>query len=334
MDFFSLMCVLFVLGWCICAIMTLFVDADLTLTYYDKRNKGLGNLKEKVVWITGASDGIGAACAVEAAKHGAKLVISARNKTKLEQTKVRCLEAGKDENLTSADVLILQMDVTKFDKHQECVEKVMQHFGKISIVLHNAGRSQRARWEHIDIQVDKDLWELNVLGPVALTRRIMPYFLEKGGGQVAVMSSVAGKAGVPFSGTYTGTKWGVNGYFESLRTERIKTIDVTILCPGPTTSNLLAVAATEKAGEEFQGSADGDQHRMSAERCARLSMLAIANKVDEAWISKFPVLPICYAFQYLPTITRWCIRLIGPNRLHEMRDRCERDVDPIQSRTN
>ena len=142
-------------------------------------------------------------------------------------------------------------------------------------MIHNAGQSQRARWEHIDLAVDKSMFDLNVFSLVSLSRCIIPIFMEQGGGAFAVMSSVAGKVGVPFSGTYTGSKHATHvsivhraaiiignskadindtcelqGYFESLRTEKLGTgIQVTMLCPGPTFSNLLQVAATENPGK-------------------------------------------------------------------------------------
>ena len=122
--------------------------------------------------------------------------------------------------------MILPLDLTQFDTHQKSVNKVLDHFGKvnnprrcrketifilfttlqINVMLHNAGRSQRARWEHTDIEVDLDLFNLNVFSIVNLSRCIMPHFLERNSGTFALMSSTAGKAGVPFSGSYTGSK--------------------------------------------------------------------------------------------------------------------------------
>merc|ERR1712156_463976 len=269
----------------------------------------------------GASTGIGAALAIEAAKHGAKLVISARSEDKLRAVKQRCLDVGRYHGLVDKDVLVLPLDMTKFDSHQKCVDKVLHHFEKISIVIHNAGRSQRARWEHTDIEVDLDLFNLNVFSIVNLSRCIMPHFLERNSGTFALMSSAAGKAGVPFSGSYTGSKHALHGYLESLRTEKMATgISVTMLCPGPTFSNLLAGAATEKAGEAFNESMQSTDKRMTSERCAFLSLVAIAHQLEEAWICFFPVLPLMYISQYLPTIGKRIMGLIGPKFLAKVRD--------------
>ena len=157
-------------------------------------------------------------------------------------------EAGRHLKLKDEDVLVLPMDVTKFESHQDCLETVLSHFGKVysntlykyevigircianfrainytlyfsclrhlsfinllqlDILLHNAGRSQRANWEKIDIAVDKEVFDLNVFSAIHLTRIAIPHFTSCGAGSIAVMSSAAGKLGVPLSGTYTGSK--------------------------------------------------------------------------------------------------------------------------------
>ena len=159
-------------------------------------------------------------------------------------------EEGKYHGLGDQDILILPMDMTKFDKHPDAVKKVLEHFGRIDVMLHNAGRSQRGRWEHIDLQVDKDMFDLNVFSVVNLSRLIVPHFKERGEGQFVLVSSVAGKFGVPFSASYVGSKHAINGYFEGLRAECLGTgIKVNIMCPGPVFSNLLSVAATEEDGK-------------------------------------------------------------------------------------
>merc|ERR1712156_72006 len=308
--------------WCVIFVALLFyLDGDLSLAFHARFGKKIHELKGQVLWITGASTGIGASCAIEAAKVGAKLVLTARNETLLKDVKQKCLEAGRFQGLTENDILLVPMDLTKFDTHQKCVDKVLEHFGKIHVMLHNAGKSQRARWEHTDIQVDKDLFELNVFSIIGLSRCIMPHFLKRNSGIFAIMSSSAGKAGVPYSGTYTGSKHALHGYFESLRTEKMATgISVVMLCPGPTFSNLLAGAATEKPGEAFNETMQSTDKRMTSERCAFLSLVAIAHQLEEAWICFFPVLPLMYISQYFPTVSKRLMSLIGPKFLAKVRD--------------
>merc|ERR1712080_418668 len=103
----------------------------------------------------------------------------------------------------------------------------------------------RATWERIDVKVDEEMFALNVFSVVHLTRTVLPHMLARRCGSLAVMSSTAGRCGVPFSGTYTGSKHAIHGYFESLRTEKMGSgLSISLLCPGPTFSNLLEVAAT------------------------------------------------------------------------------------------
>ena len=122
---------------------------------------------------------------------------------------------------TADNILVLQMDMCDFDSHQTCFEEVLKKFGRLDILINNAGRSQRGRWEHINMEVDMDLFRLNVFSVINLTRVVLPHMLNNKCGKVAVTSSTAGKGGVPFSGTYTGSKHAIHGYFESLRTEKV-----------------------------------------------------------------------------------------------------------------
>lgn len=299
-------------------VISIFGDADFTTLFYEKYGKSLrGSLEKKVVWITGASTGIGAAMAVECAKYGSKVIISARRETLLERTKQKCIEAG----LESSNILVLPMDMCDFASHQKCFLAVLEKFGKLDVLINNAGRSQRGRWEHIDINVDIDLFNLNVFSVINLTRTVLPHMLSNKSGSIAVTSSTAGKAGVPFSGTYTGSKHAIHGYFESLRTEKVGSgVDICLLCPGPTFSDLLEVAATENQGEKFGESMKNSDKRMTAERCAELSLVAIVNQLPESWICFRPVLPLLYAVQYMPSLSKSFMRLIGAEYLAKVRD--------------
>jgi len=312
----------FILLWvvaCVLGILLLYLDADFTTIFYDKLGGDLSkHLRDKVIWITGASSGIGAALAVEASRHGAKLVLTARRTDALEEVKQNCIKQG---NISEEDILVLPLDMCDLQSHSGALKKVLDKFGKLSVLINNAGRSQRARWEHTDIAVDKDMFELNVFSIINLTRLVLPHMLDTGEGTVAVMSSCAGKSGVPFSGTYTASKHALHGYFESLRTEKVGSgVDICMLCPGPTFSELLQVAATEKQGEKFGQEMHVTDKRMTAERCAHLSLVAIAHHITESWICFFPALPMMYAVQYFPTISKLLIKLLGPKFLMTVRD--------------
>jgi len=304
------------------------IDCDLRLKFYDKFGGKVAQLHGKVIWITGASTGIGKALAFDAAKLGARIIISARSEQLLRDVKAKCLELGRFHRLGDDDILVLPLDMTDFTSHNSAVRKVIREFGRIDYLVHNAGRSQRARWDHTDLDVDRDLFDLNVFAPVNLSRLVMPHFhAQSNGGTFVIVSSLAGRFGVPFSGTYTGSKHAINGYFDSLRTEKVGTnIRVCIMCPGPVFSNLLSIAHTERAGETLGQSMRSTDKRMTAERCARLILVGAANGLNESWIANFPILPIFYATQYFPGLTSSIIEWIGPKFMLRLRDSREDTV--------
>ncbi|XP_067141928.1 dehydrogenase/reductase SDR family member 7 [Centruroides vittatus] len=278
-------------------------DADLTLLFYEKYGKSVDSLKGKVVWITGASSGIGQAVANSLASGGAKLALSGTSEERLQETKNQCLASGK---LTEDDILLVPFNISDFSVHEDCVKKVLDHFGTIDILVNNAGRTQRASFQEIEIRVDRDMFDINVFGTVNLTRKVLPHFIAKGGGHLVVTSSVTGKLGVPWSASYTASKHALHGYFECLRAESSSGgIDVTMICPGPTfAQTLLSKAFTGKSGETFGGQQESNEKRMPTSRCAQLISVAIANRVDEAWISLQPILFVFYLAQYTPTFFR------------------------------
>nr|XP_042911770.1 dehydrogenase/reductase SDR family member 7 isoform X2 [Parasteatoda tepidariorum] len=225
--------------------------------------------------------------------------------------------------LKEEDILVLPFNMADYKVHEECVQKVVQKFQKIDILVNNAGRSQRAKFEEIDVQVDKDLFEINVFGTLNLTRKVLPHFIANGGGQFAVTSSCVGKMGAAFSASYTASKHALHGYFETLRTEMSgKNIDVTMLCPGPIFSHFLENAFTATPGQKFNESTNPTDRRMPTDRCGRLMAVAIAHKLDEAWICQLPNLLLFYLVQYTPTFFRKVIigKLYTPERAEKLRE--------------
>lgn len=162
----------------------------------------LGSLKGKVVWITGASSGIGRALAIKLAENNVKLCISARSADRLEEVKVECLKVGK--KLQPNDVLVVKMDMLDIELHQYHFDTVVKHFGEIDVLVNNAGRSQRALFRDTDISVDRELFELDVFTVINLTRLFVKHF--DGRGHVLVTSSSLGLTSVPNSASYTAAK--------------------------------------------------------------------------------------------------------------------------------
>lgn len=138
-----------------------------------------------------------------------KLCLSARRENELEKVKQECLLASS--SLKPADIFVLKMDMLQTDKHEEYFGQVIKHFGQVDVLVNNAGRSQRALWQNIELKVDRELFDLDVFSIVNLSRVYIRY-VEKHSlvGHIAVTSSTAGLLGVPNSCSYVGAKHAIH----------------------------------------------------------------------------------------------------------------------------
>ena len=187
--------------------------------------KNLMKNTNKIVWITGASSGIGAELAKIYSHRGIKLILSSRN--------VRALERVKSECYYPENIKILPIDLNDFYAAPDLVKKAYNIFGRIDILINNAGVSQRSLIVDTQFDVLKKLIEINYLGTVALSCALLPFFLKQGFGHYVVVSSVMGKYGSPFRSGYSAAKHALHGFFDVMRMEHQKdNINVTIICPG------------------------------------------------------------------------------------------------------
>jgi dehydrogenase/reductase SDR family member 7B len=206
------------------------------------------DLKDKVVIITGATSGIGEACARIFGLEGAKVVITGRNQTKLDNTLIKLQNFG-------IDCIGVLADAGKEEDNREMAETAIQQYGKIDILINNAGISMRALFEDLDLDVFRKVMDTNFWGTVYATKYCLPEILKNKGSIVGV-SSVNGFRGTPARTAYTASKFAMNGFFESLRTEVMKRgVHVLVACPGFTASNIRANALTA------DGSAQGESPR-------------------------------------------------------------------------
>jgi len=297
------------------------MDCDLTLWFYSHVGRSPASLKDKVVWITGSSSGIGESLAYLLATKGCKLVLCGTRREKLLGVKNKC--HSLNEKLEDKDVLALEFDMKDTEAMPGYLDTVLRRFGKIDILVNNAGRTQRAAFEDTELEVDKEMFEVNVFGLIRLTRLVLKHWYDTNfPGQIAVTSSVAGKFGAPYSCTYTATKHALHGYFEALRNESFcRGIRITMICPGPVVSEITERAYTANIDRKWGKKHAADEKRMPTDRCAYLMGVAIANKLDEAWISPHPILSIFYFSQYMPSFTR-CLfpRIMTKDRIMKMRD--------------
>ncbi|XP_033734508.1 dehydrogenase/reductase SDR family member 7-like isoform X2 [Pecten maximus] len=291
-------------------------DCDLALIWMKYIGKSPESLKGQVVWVTGASSGIGEALALKLASAGCRLVLSARREDRLQTLKQRCVELGYG---TPNDYLVLPLDLLDYDSHKGLVETALKYFKKIDCLVNNAGRSQRAVISKTSFAVDQQMLAVNTLGSISLTKAVLPVFIRQNSGQVVVTSSLAGKIGSPGLASYCASKYALHGWFDCLRVESVMyNIHVTVACPGPVFSEALIHAFTEDPNKNLGLKMQPGEKRMTAARCAHLMALAMANNMDEVWLTANPELSYLYMNQYLPSIFHWLAKRFGQKRLKKI----------------
>ncbi len=227
------------------------------------------NYKNKVVLITGASSGIGKACAIELARRGANLVLAARQYVTL------CELTADLEKEYGIRAVAVQTDVSNEEDCKLLVKQALVSFGKIDILINNAGLSMRALFNDLDLSVLKNLMDVNFWGTVYCTKYALPEILKTQGTIVGV-SSIAGYRGLPGRTGYSASKFAMNGFMEALRTELLKTgVHVMVACPGFTTSNI-RVAALAKDGQAHGETSMEEGKMMTAEAVAENIINGIA----------------------------------------------------------
>lgn len=307
MDFslVSAVCYLITLYLFIQLLRFIFADADFTLLWACLiGNRPESKLKGLVVWVTGASSGIGEELAYQLACCGCRLILSARRVDELNRVKLSCLERC---SLEDDDILVLPLDLLDRKSHEAKTEAAVQHFGKIDILINNGGRSQRSLCMKTSIDVYQALMELNFLGTVSLTKQVLFHMTQRGTGSIVTVSSVAGLIGAPLSTGYSASKHALQGFFNSLRTELTDypKIIISTVCPGPVQSKIVDNAFTEELSKPM-ATAGNQEHKMPTSRCVRLMLVGIANDVKEMWIAQQPFLLLYYIWQYTPTFA-WSI---------------------------
>ena len=186
----------------------------------------------KVVWITGASSGIGEALAYTFAKHKVKLILSARRADELERVKSAC-------GLSDADILVLPMDVAVHEGFDTVAKKVIDHFGQIDILVNNAGLSHWSKIKDTSMDVIKTILNVNFFGAAGLTKAVLPFMLQKKKGNIVVISSILGHIVTPKQGAYNASKHALMGFFDTLRAETSGDgIKILLVCPGFVRTNV------------------------------------------------------------------------------------------------
>ncbi|MCA6074442.1 SDR family oxidoreductase [Fulvivirga sedimenti] len=217
-------------------------------------------MKDKVVIITGGSSGIGKALAEEFGKKGSKILITGRNQQSLDEALIELKSDGIE-----AEAII--SDVSKEEDNKRMAEYAIEKFGKIDILINNAGISMRAMFEDVDLDVVKKVMDINFYGVLYATKYCLPHIIRQKGSVVGI-SSIAGFRGLPARTGYSSSKFALQGFLEVLRTEMLyKGVHVLTACPGFTASNIRKRSLTAD-GSEQGDSPRHEEKMMTAEECA------------------------------------------------------------------
>ena len=219
-------------------------------------------LNDKVVIITGASSGIGKACAFEFAGKGAKVVLAARRIEKLKKVENKIKQHG-------GNAFSVKTDVREIEECKVLVDRTIENYKKIDVLINNAGISMRANFEDLDLSVIKELMDTNFYGAVYCTKFALPYLLKQKGTVIGI-SSISGLTPLPGRTGYSASKHAMDGFLNTLRLENIrKGLNVMVVHPGFTSSNIRNVALN-KIGIPQKESPRNEEEMMPAESVAKI----------------------------------------------------------------
>lgn len=249
-------------------------------------------MTQPVAWITGASSGIGRSLAEEYHDQGWQVILSARSADKL--------QALSDKLGKRSTVLVA--DVTDRAQVADAVSTIDHHFGRLDLLINNAGISQRSTIIDTEIHVFRRLMEVNYLGAVIVTKMALPLLI-KSKGHIAVISSVAGKIGAPKRSGYSASKHALHGFFDCLRSEHADdAVGVTMVCPGYVSTDV-DLNALGSDGQPIQQKDADNRNGLSPSVVARRIAKAVSNRKAEVYIGGFEIIAI-YLQRYIPALLR------------------------------
>ena len=255
------------------------------------------------VWITGASSGIGKACALRYASMGRSLVLTSSSRPKLEAVAAECLSLGAPE------ARVLPCDFRNPEGLEELVREAWRLCGRIDILFCNAGVSQRTTVLDTSMETVRELMEINFFSPVRMAGAILPLMLEAGGGTIAVTTSIAGRFGFPLRCVYSSSKHALYGFFETLRAEYYsKGIRVTLVCPGRVRTDI-SLNARDKGGLPHGVMDSGQAGGLPPEKAARRIVRAIGRGRREVLVGGSELLMVQIK-RFFPGLCAWIGRHI------------------------
>ena len=258
----------------------------------------------KVIWITGASSGIGEKLVYELAKLNVKLVLSSNEEIELQRVKKNC-------NLSEENILLLPFDLTEHDLIEGFYDIIIKKFKTIDLLINNGGVSSRALAHETTMATYKKIMDINYFGTVAITKAVLPLMIKNKNGHIVVMSSAAGKIGTPMRSAYCASKHALQGYFDALRAEVYNhNIKVTIVCPGYIKTNI-SVNAITADGNTFNKMDKNQDNGMLPEVLARKIINAIRKNKEEIWVGGKEIIGL-YIKRFFPRLISKITRKQAP----------------------
>jgi len=232
----------------------------------------------KLIWITGASSGIGEQLCYDLSKLGAKLILSARREDELERVRINC---------TTPDAhTVLPLDMLSEAAVLEAADKVEAELGTVDYLFNNAGITQRSLIVETDADIYRKVMELNYFSQVAITRKVLPGMLKRGSGHIVTTSSIAGLIGIPYRSAYCSSKHAIIGFMDSLRSEiHDKGLRVTTICPGFVRTNIIETARREGTAQE-KVEDTVIKNGMPVDEAVAIMLKAIAAEKEQVVIAK------------------------------------------------
>lgn len=251
------------------------------------------DFNNKTIWITGASEGIGKELALQMAKGGAKIILTARNTEKLNTVK---------DSLVGEGHIVYPMDLLKVDTIPNAVEEVLAKVGSIDILVNNAGVSQRSLAKDTLMEVDRKIMELDYFAAISLTKSALPHMMERKTGLIITISSIAGKFGTPMRTAYCAAKHAVIGFMDALRAEvHADNIKVMVVTPGSVKTNI-SINALEGDGKKHNVTDPLIQNGIPVEECAAKIISGIKNGTPEVLIAKGKEKLAVYVKRFFPSL--------------------------------
>ena len=236
----------------------------------------MASINGKTIWVTGASSGIGRKLVEELNTHTCNLIISSRREQELLQVKKLC---PNPENIK-----VLPLDLHEHNQMDALAQKAIALFGQVDMLVNNAGISQRSLIIDTDFEVYKRLIAIDYLGTVALSKAILPHFVENKGGHFITVTSLMGKFGSPYRSGYCGAKHALHGFFDVLRMEHEKdNIKVILVCPGFVQTNVAKNALTGDGSPQMDDDV-ATQNGITAQKAAQQIVKAIEKEQFEVYI--------------------------------------------------